>query len=76
MLFDLAMVLSKRVFFSIFSSFLSPMANRCSTPGNVGRKKGACSGFLGGSVGWFRCYVIVPFNQLKGKAKKLLYVLE
>lgn len=74
MLFDLAIDLSRRVFFSVFSSFFASTANRCSTPGNVGRKKGACSGFLGGSVGWFRCYVFRPIN-LGGSLNILSHVL-
>ena len=41
-------------FVSCAGSFASG-ANRVSTPGNVGRKKGACSGAFGGSFGLFRC---------------------
>ena len=38
------------------SSVLSSTANRCSTPGSVGKKNGAFSNGFGGSFGLFRCY--------------------
>jgi hypothetical protein len=38
------------------SCSFAPITNRDSTPGSVGKKKGACSGGFGGSFGLFRCY--------------------
>jgi hypothetical protein len=45
--------------FSDLLSVFGSIANLDSTPGRVGRKKGAFSGALGGSFGLFRCYTQV-----------------
>lgn len=47
---------SRRVaFVVVFFSSACVRSNRCSTPGSVGRKKGAFSGGFGGSFGLLRC---------------------
>lgn len=46
---------NRREAFSEVASFLGSVTNLVSTPGKVGRKKGAFSGALGGSLGLLRC---------------------
>lgn len=43
-------------FFEVVSCSAASTANRVSTPGRVGKKKGAFSGAFGGSFGLLRCY--------------------
>jgi hypothetical protein len=61
--------LSNRLVFAFFSSFsFGKTANLGSTPGSVGKKKGACSRGFGGSFGLFRCYkVTVEQNMTASK---------